>query len=284
MSHAAVLRFLRAQSFTAFVLLLIAAGTGCYSAGHSRVTSTILNTSEASPSEFGRMGLLLPEGSGYFDFRYPRTTGQAFLHTAEETIEFTDLDDGLDEIAAGLVLSGTVGLIGSAITGVPKHQIEAAEKTLRRALEEQPLLPGITNRLHAFIDERGLSPLMVVPEDIASRLNASFPSERDYSPLLPLGIDSVMEFVVERHGFGAPERGNPPMMMEATIHIYITRVSDGTLLFSSPVEYRGHQHRFTHWAAEDARKFRGELKRAGRMVSRSIVDQVFPLAQAELKE
>ena len=268
----------------AFALFLVVACSGCYSAGHSRVTSPPVGVREARPSDFGRIGLLLPNGARPFDFRYPRTTGEAFFHTAEKTWKTSDLDDGVGEILAGIVLSGTAGLIGAAITGVPKQEIEAAERTLRRALDEDPLLFGITNRLHEFIDERGLPPLMILPEDIAARLSASFPSERDYSPLLPLRIDSVMEFVVQRHGFAAPGRGNPPMTMEATIQIHITRVSDGVLLFSSPIQYHGHQHRFMHWAAEDARKFRNELKRASRMVGLSIVDQMFPVAQAELKQ
>ena len=98
--------------------------------------------------------------------------------------------------------------------------------------------------------------------------------------LAEMGIDSVMEIVVEQHGFDAEERGNPPMMVQASVQVYITRVSDGTVLFNTPIEYRGHKHRFMAWADDGARKFRGELRRAGRVVARSIVEQMFVPKQA----
>jgi hypothetical protein len=54
------------------------------------------------------------------------------------------------------------------------------------------------------------------------------------------------------------------------------------LLFTSPIHYRGHQHRFTHWAQDDARNFRSELRRVGRVIGRSVVDEILVPTQANL--
>jgi hypothetical protein len=263
-------------------LLCVIAGAGCASPGHSKISlDSPPPVRESGLSDFGRIGLLLPGRAPEFDFRYPRTSSEAFFRTAEETWKTLDPDHDVGDVIASLVVSGTIGLFGGAISGVPAQDIAAADQAIRRVLEDQPILHGISNRVQSFVSERGMSPLIIVPPELAAYFHQTDPDERDYGLLSSLGLDTVMEFAVEQHGFRAPERGNPPMMLEATLHIHITRVSDGALLFSWPVRYHGHQYRFKQWAAEDARKFRGEMNRVGRMVGRSIVDQVFPVASVE---
>jgi len=257
------------------LVLAMAVCSGCYSPGRARIVSDVTPAEEPVRSTFGRVGLFLPEAPSGFVFRYPRNVSETIVHTAEKTWKGLDLDHGAEEVVTGLVVSGFVGLFSGFFFGVPQHDIEQAERELQKALRETPLQPSISSRVQSYLEAHGQPALQVIPPEIAAELNATALTNRDYRTLAGLGIDSLMEIVVEQHGFDAEGRGNPPMTVQASVQIYITRVSDGTVLFNSPLEYRGHKHRFLSWAEDDARKFRGELRRAGRVVAQSIVQQVF---------
>jgi hypothetical protein len=157
----------------------------------------------------------------------------------------------------------------------PQHDIEEAERELQKALRETPLQPSISSRVQSYLEAHGQPALQVIPPEIAAELNATALTNRDYRTLAELGIDSLMEIVVEQHGFDAEGRGNPPMTCRPAFKFISHVFRTGTVLFNSPLEYRGHKHRFLSWAEDDARKFRGELRRAGRVVAQSIVQQVF---------
>jgi hypothetical protein len=264
------------MKFIPFLFVLASAVcTGCYSPGRSRIISEAAPVAESVRSSFGRVGLLLPESSPPFVFQYPRTTGEAMVNTAEKTWKVLDPDDELENIVAGAIVSGVFGIVGGAVTGVSIGEIQKAETRMQRALEENPLLSGISNCVQSLLEARGSPPLIVIPDVIAAELNATDPTHRNYHLLTAIGVDTLMEIRVERQGLQARERGNPPMAMEAVALVYLTSVPDGALLFTAPVHYRGHQHRFTRWADEDARRFRSDLKRVGRKVGGEIVEQVF---------
>jgi hypothetical protein len=146
---------------------------------------------------------------------------------------------------------------------------------MRQALKQQPLMAEISSRIQARFEQRGEAPPVVIPPELAGELATTPLEERDYYSLTALAIDSVMEISVEWHGFMKADTGNPPMMMEAIVNVQISRVSDGALLFSSPIHYHGHKHRYTCWAEQDARRFKSELRRIGRMVGQGVVEQVF---------
>lgn len=264
------------QTLWSLVLsFLLSLAAGCYAPGHSRVSSVVAPADESVRSSFGRVGILLADRGPTFDFHYPRTTAEATADIAESTWKAGDYDDGLDDFAAGLVFSGTVGLIGGAMFGISEPMIADAEGVMRDALQQQPVLAEISGRIQSCFDQRGQPAPIVIPMEFATNLATATLEERDYSKLGALGIDSVMEIAVDCHGFRTPDPGNPPMTMEANVTVNITRISDKSVLFASPVHYHGHQHRFLCWASEDARRFRSELRRIGRMVGQSVVEQVF---------
>ena len=161
------------------------------------------------------------------------------------------------------------------MTGVSVGEIQKAENRMQQALEENPLLCGISNCVQSLLEAQGSPPLIPIPGVIANELNAAHPTNRNYHLLTAIGVDTLMEIRIERQGFLARKPGNPPMTMEAVALVYLTSVPDGTLLFTAPVHYLGHQHRFTRWADENARSFRSDLKRVGHKVGRDIVDQLF---------
>ena len=257
------------------LLALLGVAAGCYSPGRSRITSEVAPADDSVRSSFGRVGLLLVDRGTPFSFQYPRNGTEATVDIAKSTWKEGDYDDGVDDFVAGLIFSGTVGLIGGAVVGVPQSSIVAAEEVMRQSLQQQPVIAEISSRIQTCFDQRGQPAPIVIPPEFAADLAEEDPDKRDYCALSSLDIDSVMEIAVEWHGFRTPGTSNPPMTMEATVRVHITRVSDGAVLFASPVHYHGHQHRFRCWAAEDARRFRSELRRIGRMVGQSVVEQVF---------
>lgn len=265
----------------ALVLVICA---GCSSPGRSTIVSQAIPVEESTRSSFGRVGLLLPESRPGFGFRYPMNTKRAMGHAAEKTWDtISDEEDGFADFLLDGVISGVFGVFGGLATGVPQHEIDAAEKQMWQVLKENSLLHGISNRVQTFIQTQGSPPLIEIPEVIAVELRAVERTNRNYQLLTAIGIDTLIEISLNRHNFQAEERSNPPMKMEAVAEVDITQVWDGAPLFNNRIEYSGHQHRFTEWAAEDARRFRSELKRAGRVIARSIVDQVFFPAHADLK-
>jgi hypothetical protein len=196
-------------------------------------------------------------------------------YSVEKTWNHLDLDDGAGEIVAGVLISGVVGILSGLFTGVPDHEIDAAGIELRRALRESPLLPGTADRVQALLQAQGGPPLVAIPEQMAAELKAHSLTDRDYRPLSGLEIDTVMEIAVYRQCFRASDGINPPMTFDASVHVYLTRVSDGALLFAGPLDYRSRKYRFGKWADHNAKRFRAELERARQTIAESIVEQMF---------
>jgi len=247
------------------LVLAITLCSGCYSPGISRVLNEPMPLPQSVRTTFGRVGLLPPESDPRTSFRYPDNTGTAMVRAAEKTWKHIDLDDGAGEIVAGLFVSSVAGVIGGFFTGLPQREIDAGEKELHRALQEVPLLPGIHKQVLTLSQTEGSPSLITVPEQLFAELRAQGETNRDYRSLSKLGIDSVMEIAVYRQAFRANDRINPPMTFDTSIHVYVTRVSDGATLFVLPLDYRSRSYRFKEWAAQDARKFRAELKRIQRV-------------------
>ena len=275
---------MRRRKFTIHLLLVaLGACAGCYSPGRSGVSTEAMSTSDPARPNPGRVGLLFHDRAPAFTFRYPRTVGDAMVNSAEKTWDFIDLDDGADEIVAGLLVSGMAGIIGGAITGVSAADIQRAEQVMQRALQEHSIVNGISNQIQFSFADRGRPSPIIIPHELAAGLAEAEPDQRDYGPVKALGVDSVMELVVASYGFRARERSNPPMALEAAVVVRVTRLSDTNTLVHSVIRYHGHQHRFMRWAAEDALQFKSDLKRIGRMVGRNAVEVAFPDTPADLK-
>ena len=264
------------------LILTVTLCSSCSSPGISRVLNEPMPLPQSVRTTFGRVGLLPPESDPRTSFHYPDNTSTAMVRAAEKTWKHIDLDDGAGEIVAGLFVSSVAGVVGGYLTGLPQREIDAGEMELRRALREVPLLPGIHDQVMMLLQKQGNPSLIAVPEQMFATLRARGETNRDYRSLSRLGIDSVMEIAVYRQAFRANDRINPPMSFDASIHVYVTRVSDGTTLFVSPLDYRSHSYRFKEWAAQNAKKFRAELKRIQRVIAEAIIEQSFVPPRTEL--
>jgi hypothetical protein len=86
--------------------------------------------------------------------------------------------------------------------------------------------------------------------------------------------DKALEIEV----LSAALKGNGTVNPSLTVHIEaratLLRADDGREIYSCPVHYRGRAHKFTAWAAHDAKLFREELQRCYGELSGTVIDQL----------
>jgi hypothetical protein len=92
--------------------------------------------------------------------------------------------------------------------------------------------------------------------------------------VLGQGPDTALEIKVLSAALTGQGQANPPLAVCVEAQARLLRVSDGAELFSSRVHYRSPEHKFTEWAARDARLFRLEIEQCYRDLSRATVDQL----------
>jgi hypothetical protein len=227
--------------------------------------------SESLRKSFGRLALLPDPTVREFQLRYPLNPAKPSSPDVTNATEKL-VPEHINNVAG-------VPFVGSSIdtlfTELPRAQVEASADQLKRALKETPLLPGVVERLQAGLTALGQQPLPLLPPDLAARLLAQPPAARDYRVLTGCDCDSVMELAVYRQAFRAELNGNPPMSFQASVHVYVTRVSDGSLLFVQPFDYRTKKYLFRQWAEQNARRLRAELTGIRADAAQAIIEQFF---------
>jgi hypothetical protein len=92
--------------------------------------------------------------------------------------------------------------------------------------------------------------------------------------VLGQGPDTALEIQVLSTALMGKGQANPSLAVCVEARARLLRVSDGQELFSGLVHYRSREHKYTTWAAHDARLFRQEMERCNRDLSRAAVDQL----------
>lgn len=92
--------------------------------------------------------------------------------------------------------------------------------------------------------------------------------------VLGQGPDTALEIKVLSAALTGKGQANPPLAVCVEAQARLLRVSDGAELFSGRVHYRSPEHKYTEWAARDARLFRLEIEQCYRDLSRATVDQL----------
>jgi hypothetical protein len=277
------------QYFRSFIFALVIAATctSCrtFDKGMSRIINEPAPLPETTRANFGVVAMLPTGSAPEFGFKHPATPTEAMLPIAAATFNVLasgeDGDHNLREVAGriaiGLLVSGTVGVIGGIITGVPDEKLKECEATMRQALQEQPLEPAIQSRVQQMAGKARFSGLIPVPASAAAKLNWQSATNRDFRALTNAGCDSLLTVRVLGQWFEDAHGLNPALTYSARVDVDVIRVSDGTVLHSGHLDYRGHQMRFTEWAANDAKAFRAETERARRAFAWAIMEQLFAI-------
>jgi len=95
---------------------------------------------------------------------------------------------------------------------------------------------------------------------------------RDY--LASQGIDTALEIQSLDPGLKGNGGVNPSLALCADVRANLVRVRDGLELASIPLKYRSKKHKFTEWAANDARLFREEIGRCNQTVAEEIANEI----------
>ena len=272
------------------VALLVAFAGGCQidDSNFSRIINEPAPLAGSLRETFGITALMPAELTPQFGFQYPQGRAEAggtaalgTFNAMERATRPEDFDPGTEvaRILFSAIISGAAGIFSSLFVGVPESEMRQAEAALKKALQDDPLEPGIIARLQEVALQRNCRRLVPLPEGFETELKAQGATRINYRTLKAAGIDSVLLIRVLSQHFGVAEGINPPMGYAAIADVVVIRTSDGTVLHSGYLDYRSRKHTFTEWAAKDARRFRGESRRAQKIVANAILDQLFETAE-----
>jgi len=154
----------------------------------------------------------------------------------------------------------------AGVRGLSDRQFKAANANLTAASLE----PSLPEDLAAQVAQN------LGPQDAPPVLLARHPmsGEAGRSPLLPTGNDRLLEIQIISAALQGGDGINPPLALCVEARATLLRAQDRQELYSCPVRYRSGHHRFTTWAADDARAFRSELAKCQRELGRAIVEQL----------
>ena len=198
--------------------------------------------------------------------------------TGELKTKYTRPEEELKDDAGSFVVSllvGHVALFGGALggmfAGVPEAEIQRGEKMLRAAHAERSPDARLGQELQAIAERQHAPNFIVLPPEF----NASRAGETNWPPAaLPPGVDSVLRCRVVDQQFIGRRGVNPPMTFALNVELQVRRATDGAVLYSRELDYRGARRRFTAWAEEDARRFRHEMTRASKILATVIAEQL----------
>jgi hypothetical protein len=100
-------------------------------------------------------------------------------------------------------------------------------------------------------------------------------TNRNFTALTNASIDSVLVVRLYSQSFGIVRRQNPPVLFAAEVDVFVFRASDGSVLHYDCLEYRSRERKFTDWGANNAARFREELKAAEKKIADMILDELF---------
>ena len=113
--------------------------------------------------------------------------------------------------------------------------------------------------------------LALAPPADGKPMLASWP---DKGPAIPHVGDKALRIEVLTAALKGNGSVNPSLAVHIEARATLLRAGDGREIYSCPVHYRGRAHKFTAWAAKDAKLFREELQRCYGELSGTVIDQM----------
>jgi len=181
-----------------------------------------------------------------------------------------------------LVVSGGAALTEGIFCTVSQSKLDASLSAVKRALDKEPLQPGIETTVRQMALAGNCNQLVAIPEAELLRLKSQTATNRSFSALTNSGIDSVLILRVNRQQFGVVRRLNPPTTFAISVDVYLCHAGDGSYEYFRTVEYESLERKFTDWGAKDAIAMRAEIKQAEYYIAEAIVTELFDLDPSKL--
>jgi hypothetical protein len=99
-------------------------------------------------------------------------------------------------------------------------------------------------------------------------------SWRSGAVVSPRVEDRVIQLKLSSVALKGDGRHNPSLAVHVEAQLTVLRADDGREIYSCPLRYRGQTHKFTTWAAQDARILKQELRHCYRKVSDTAIEQL----------
>lgn len=272
-----------AQGLLTCALLLLLCGCQTREPAFPRIVNEPAPLPEAVRGSFGRMAILPPAAATNIHFARPLVPAAVSQRMAMRTYAKLEnatrnsegkLEDAVGRIAFNALVAAGVGAVSGMVSGVSEAEFQRCQARLRTALAEEPLEAGMETELKRIGNRLSRTNVVLLSEQDLSRIKLRG-SRADFSDLLELGIESVLDIRPGDVGFEYRPGVNPEMAFTPEVLIYVLRTIDGAVLHASYLEYRGSERQFVHWAANDAKAFRIELNLAARAFAQSVVEQYF---------
>jgi hypothetical protein len=289
----------------ALAAMILMAGFGCQTRDES--FARIINEPAPLPNsvrmKFGVMAVLPATSSFAFELARPSTKGEAMVHLHQKTFDTVrrsserdyepedrinfrtgeiesrtvpierQLEQNLASLLVSSLVSDVVGVFGGMLLGVPKNDVEEGQRALRKAVAEHTIENRFNTSVGKRVARRNLSNVVIRAASVTTN-QAGLPApQREL--LAGEGYDSVLLTELLEQRFVDISGVNPLMTFAAGLSVQVVRVSDGTVIHSGFLDYRGRRMRFKDWTGRDARQYRREMSHAGEALAAALTEQLF---------
>jgi hypothetical protein len=193
---------------------------------------------------------------------------------------------GLPIIIAG----GLIGEVAGKVAGVPQHRLLTADDALDRAIAESDMQEQLRTQVRKLVGERSDGRVVLVKKPLPEGVGPEFArlscvrcgtlawlpkGQSAQTYLTSQGIDTALEIQILNSGLNGNGVVNPSLALSFDVRASLIRVRDERELASVPLKYRSKKHKFTAWAANDARLLREEIQRCNDTLAEEIAREIF---------
>lgn len=248
------------RNFHRFGWLAALCFAGCFMTGCAAGLSKSSRRVPPPPTEEvrARLGTIVVESAGtgsVAEFAKPWTKQQA---AAAGALEAAGQCLGSGEVVGVILIPLGAGIGGAmgASNGLPKEEVEEAERTLLAVFNEMDFQRAVRDKV-AQLGRRETRHAFVIGADGSE------------------GSEAVLQVNVRGAGLaGGPERG-APLAMFLRVHVRLLGPEDRALLYEHEWAHTSGAYTYQEWAAGGGRLFRRHLSVASSAVAQSIIEEIF---------
>jgi hypothetical protein len=171
----------------------------------------------------------------------------------------------------GSIVGIIAGSIYGAVTAPSPETVKQAESALNAAILDLKIQGAIGDRVMKIVQDQTRQRIIL----LANQDPLTPGKAISYRPLAEKGTDTILEISVPALRLERDLGANPAMALFMTLRARLIRTTDDELLYDGTVEYRSGKHRFTEWAADQAKRFRKAVNQGCQRLAERITEEIF---------